>query len=451
LRYTAGNPEGNSIMDKEIVLDVLKKARKHGVDHLDILLDESSSISVTTRLSKPEKIVQANTISIGMRVSIGERSAIIATDSCEEFREQLFLEKAIAAARNAAEDRFCIRPRIDELCKNFKKIDLCDDLEPSLERLIEDSSKCESVALAVKGITNSQGAEASHVHSRLTLFKDDCFAGAYEKTIQEISIVTLASKGENLERDYDFSRAIYYSDLRTPENIGRNAAEKTLRRLGAKKIPSCKVPVIFDRAVSRQLLSSLLSALNGAAIAKAVSFLKDKLAQKIFNSCINITDVYAIDRGLRSRPFDADGLECKDNIIVKNGALSSFLLNAKYAHQLGMNSTANASGFEEIAPHNIRIENGKETFDELKKSIKAGLYVTDVLGNGLNIVTGNYSQGAAGFWVENGEVVYPVHEITIAGNFVDMLANCRLASDMQMETGIDAPAILVEEMIVGGV
>ncbi|MDR0632341.1 MAG: hypothetical protein LBF54_03850 [Holosporaceae bacterium] len=438
-------------MDREILMDVIRRAKKAGVDHVDILCRESDSISVSTRLVKLEKVEQANVIDLSTRVSIGNRSAVITTDNLDELKKESFIEKAVFAAKNSPEETVKFRPDNGELCKNFKKMDICDDQELSPDELISSAMECESMALQIDGITNSEGATASRSRSRVTLVKDDDFFADYEKTYNQISIITLAEKNNFLERSYDFSEAVHWSDLKSPEQIAKKSAERTLKKLGAKKIPSCKVPVVFDREVSRQLLGSFVEAINGASVAKGISFLKDKLSKKIFSDCLNITDRSSISRGIRSRPFDSDGLECSDSIIVKDGVLSSFLLNTKYANRLNMKSTGNAVGFEGVSPNNIFIENGRESFQDLLKSIKNGLYVTEVLGNGLNLVTGNYSQGAVGFWIENGEISYPVNEITIAGSFIDMFSHCNIASDLKMESGIDAPTLFIDEMIVGGV
>jgi PmbA protein len=329
-------------------------------------------------------------------------------------------------------------------------MDICDDYRPSSEELISAALECEETALQISGITNSEGAEASYARSKFTLMKNSDFLASYTKTISQISVVPLAEKSERLERSYDFSEAVYWSDLKNPKQVAQKAAARTLKKLGAKKISSCKVPVVFDRMVSRQILGNLISAISGVAIAKGISFLKDKLFQKIFSDSLNVVDRYSVARGLRSRPFDSDGLKCSDTIVVEDGALCSFLLNTKYANQLKMKSTNNASGFEGISPNNICVENGKESFQDLLKSTRSGLYVTEVLGNGLNLVTGNYSQGAVGFWIENGEITYPVSEITIAGNFMDMLLHCTPASDLEIESGIDAPTLFINEMIIGG-
>jgi PmbA protein len=437
-------------MNKEILSDLVLKAQKSGADHVDILVTENKNTSVVSRLAKLEKIIQADVMNAKMRISIGKRNAVVATDNLDELRGTSFIEKAIFAAKNSPEEEIKIRPNSKELCKCFPEMDILDNQEISAERLIADALECEKIALQIKGITNSGGAETSHSRSRVTLIKNNGFLAEYEKTSSQIFIVTLAEKDGFLERSYDFSEKIYYSDLKSPEQVAKKSAERTLKKLGAKKIKSCKVPVIFDRMVSSQLLGSFVEAINGALIAKEISFLRDKLFKKIFSEELSISDRYAIARGFRSRPFDSDGLECVDLSIVKAGELNSFLLNTKYANQLGMKSTSSAHGFDGISPNNICIGNGKKSFSDLLKSIKIGLYVTEVLGNGLNLVTGNYSQGAVGFWIENGEITYPVSEITIAGNFLDMFSHCESASDLEMESGIDAPTLLIDEMVIGG-
>ncbi|MDR2723839.1 MAG: TldD/PmbA family protein [Holosporaceae bacterium] len=437
-------------MNSEILSSIITKAKKSGADQVDVLCKERNTISASTRLKKLKKIVQADVISIKMRVSIGNRSAVVTTDNPNDLDGDSFLEKALLAARNAPEDAVIFRPVPNELCKNFRSMDICDNYRPSSEELISTALECETIALQIAGITNSEGAEASHSYSKITLANNNDFFATYEQTNNLISLVTLAEKDGFLETAYDFSKTIYWSDLKSPERIAQKAAELTLKKLGAKKIPSCKVPIVFDRIVSQHLLTSLVDAINGAAVAKGISFLKDKLSKKIFSHDLSIVDEYAIPRGLRSYPFDSDGLECSDVIILENGILRSFLLNTRYAHQLKMKSTAHAFGFEGIAPHNIYIKNGKESFQSLLRTIKKGLYVTEVLGNGLNLITGNYSQGVAGFWIENGEITYPVNEITIAGNFIDMLSNCVPASDLEIEYGVDAPTLFLDEMIVGG-
>ncbi|MDR2794466.1 MAG: hypothetical protein LBB12_01670 [Holosporaceae bacterium] len=438
-------------MDMEILRDVIKKAQNFGADSVDIKLQKKKGIAVATRMTKLENITQSEILNVNMQVFIGKKSANIITNNLTELQENSFVEKAIFAAKNSPEELVNSRADASQLCKNFKKIDIFDPTEMSGKRLLEKAVKCESMALQTKGITNSGGAQLENTFTKTILMKSEGFFGEYEKSVSGIAIETLAEKNGELQRDYAYSNAIYVADMKTPEQIAQESADMTIKKLGSRKIKSCRVPILFHKRVGRSLLKNLLSALNGSAVAKGTSFLKDKLSRQVFSRHLNISDRYDLDRGLRSRPFDADGLECMNTKLISSGVVNSFLLNTKYARKLGLASTANSSAVDEISPNEVFMENGNTSFEDLLKNIKHGLFVVDLLGNGLNIVTGNYSQGAAGFWIENGEITYPVHEITIAGNFIDMLSNCSIGSDMEIKSGWGSPTILLDEMIVGGI
>ncbi|GHU10684.1 modulator protein [Alphaproteobacteria bacterium] len=438
-------------MDIEILQDVIKKARFLGAEAVDLMLVEKKGVSVSTRLTKLENLTQSEIINVDMRVFIGKKSANVVTNNIKELHGDAFVEKAVAVAKNSPEEVVESRADASKLCKNFKEMDIFDSTEVSWENLLEGAVKCESIALQVNGITNSGGAHVENVLTKTVLLKSEGFVGEYDKSVSGIVIETLGEKDGELQRDYSYSYAVYYADMKTPEQVALEAADMTVRKLGARKVKSCKVPVLFHKRVGRSLLKSMMDALNGSLVAKGTSFLKDKLSQKVFGDCLNVSDRYDTARGLRSCPFDADGLECVNTNVISSGVLNSFLLNTKYANKLGMTSTANSSGWDSISPHNICIENGDKSFDDLVKSIKSGLFVVDVLGKGLNVITGNYSQGAAGFWIENGEISYPVHEITIAGNFIDMFSNCLIGSDLEMSSGFGSPSILLDEMVVGGI
>ncbi|MDR3179734.1 MAG: hypothetical protein LBT70_02440 [Holosporaceae bacterium] len=438
-------------MDMEILWDAIKKAQNFGADGVDLKLQKKNGIAVATRMTKLENITQSEILNIDMQVFIGKKSANIITNNLLELQEDSFLEKAIFAAKNSPEELVNSRADAAKLCQNFKKIDIFDPTKVSGECLLEKAVKCEALALQTKGITNSGGALLENTFTQTILMKSEGFLGKYEKSVNSIAIETLAEKEGELQQDYAYSNAIYVADMKTPEQIAQEAADMTVKKLGARKIKSCRVPILFHKRVGRTLLKNLLNALNGSAVAKGTSFLKDKLSQRVFSEGLNVSDRYDLDRGLRSRPFDADGLECVNTKLIHSGVINSFLLNTKYANKLGLASTANSSGGNLISPNEVFIENGDISFEDLLKNIKQGLFVVDVLGKGLNIITGNYSQGAAGFWIENGEITYPVHEITIAGNFVDMFSNCMIGADLEIKSGFGAPTILLEEMIAGGI
>lgn len=437
---------------KNVLESAIKKAKSFGADCVDLMFAKSGVISVTTRLTKLEKVIQADIEKVDLRVSIGNKHTSVSCDNLNKIKEDDFIEKAVSAARNSPEETGKIRADSEDLCKNFKEMDICDrSFEANPGYFIEKTKKCEEVALQIKGISNSEGSEAGYSKTSFTLMRDDGFCGTYEKTSTQFSVVTLAERNGKMERDWARSAAVYEEDLRSAEDVAKEAAEKTLKRLGARKVQSCKVPVVFSREVARQILGSMLEVLNGASVARGMSFLKGALGNKVFSDSISVVDQYDVCRGLRSRPFDADGLECHNTDVVRNGVVKSFLLNTKYADKLEMKSTANASGWDGISPNNVRIENGEKSFEELLTSIKSGFYVTDVMGVGVNAVTGNYSQGVAGFWIENGALTYPVNEITVAGNFLEMFSHCNVASDLKVEYGLDSPSIFFEEMVVGGI
>ncbi|MDR3151807.1 MAG: hypothetical protein LBT67_03065 [Holosporaceae bacterium] len=436
----------------DILHEALRKTLAFGADAVDLLFVEEKNITVATRMTKVESVIHSESARIDLRAFVGKRSAAISSNNLDELQAGTILEKVVDAAKNSPEEELKLRADVSELCRNFgnENMDLCDPTEISPERLQADAQECESIALQVNGITNSGGARATHSTSRTILLKSDGFLGEYCKSVSGASIETLAEKNDELQQDYDYSNAVYYADRKTPREIATTAANGAVRKLGSRKIKSCQVPVIFHKRVGRSLLKSLLSVLNGAQVANGGSFLQDKIGQKIFCDDVSLFDNYNTERGLRSCPFDVDGLECINTDVIASGVLNSFLFNIKYADKMGMRSTGNASGWDLVAPHNASWGRGVASFDNLMGNVGRGLFVTDVLGRGLNAATGNYSQGASGFWLENGEIVHGVHEITIAGNFIDMFSHCVMGSDFEMESGFGSPTILVEKMIVGG-
>ncbi|MDR1361963.1 MAG: TldD/PmbA family protein [Holosporaceae bacterium] len=434
----------------DVLQDAMKKAVTLGANAVDLLFVESKSIAVTSRMVRPENVVHAERTNIDLRVFVGKRSAAVSSNSLRELETGTILEMAIAAAENSPEEQSKSRALESELCRNFKKIDLYDPCEVSVDKLQADAQECESIALQVPGVTNSEGARAQHSVSRTILLKSCGFLGEYRRSVNAISLEMLAEKDGELQQDYDYSSTVYYADRKTPAEIAATAASRAVRKLGSRKIKSCRVPVIFHQRVGRSLLKSLLTALNGAQVVNGGSFLQSKLNQKIFGNGVSVFDHYDLARRLRSCPFDVDGVECQNTNLISSGVLNSFLFNVKYGDKMGMPSSGNAAGWDLIAPHNADFGNGEASFDDLVKNVGRGLFVTTVLGQGLNMVTGNYSQGASGFWIENGEIQHGVQEITIAGNFLDMFSNCVLGNDLEVESGFGSPTILVEKMTLGG-
>jgi PmbA protein len=320
--------------------------------------------------------------------------------------------------------------------------------------LIERAGAAEEAALAVDGITNSEGAEAGWGRSRIALAASNGFAGGYAGSHHAVSVAVIGGSGNRMERDYDFANSTYAADLRDPAEIGRSAGERTVRRLGARKMPTCRCPVVFDPRVARSFISHLLGAISGPSIARGTSFLRDKLGQKIFPEAITITEDPHRQRGHRSKPFDAEGIANRRRALIDKGVLTTWLLDLRSARQLGLKTTGHAARGTASPPSpaatNIWIEPGSASPAELMADIKSGFYVTELMGMGVNGITGDYSRGAAGFWIENGQIAHPVSEMTVAGNLKDMFAAMVVANDLEFRVGADSPTLRIDDLTVAG-
>jgi PmbA protein len=360
----------------------------------------------------------------------------------------------MAMARSVPEDPYCGIADPDQLAREIPSLDICDDSEPSPEALIERAKICEEAARGVAGVTNSEGAEASWSCGRVALAASNGFIGGYATSRHATSVSVLAGEGLGMERDYEFSTAVYSGDLEGPAALGQRAGEKAVRRLGARKPATGKVTVVYDPRAANSLLGHLSGAISGPAIARGTSFLKDKLGDAVFAPGITIVDDPLRQRGLRSRPFDAEGVATARRNIVEDGRLATWILSLSSARQLGLTTTGHAvrgtSGPPSPATSNLYLEPGSSTPQELMANIRQGFYVTEMMGMGINGVTGDYSRGATGFWIENGEIAYPVHEVTIAGNLKDMFRNLTPANDLTFRYGINAPTVRIEAMTVAG-
>jgi len=357
-------------------------------------------------------------------------------------------------AKVVPEDPFCGLADPAEIARSVPDLDLCDPEEPATETLIERVRAGEAAARAVPGVTNSEGAEASWGQSRIALAATNGFRQGYAVSHSGLSVSVVAGEGTGMERDYDFSSAVYGSELEDPEAVGRRAGEKAVRRLGPRKVATAKVPVIFDPRIANGLVGHLAGAINGASIARGISFLKDKLGQRVLAAGLDIVEDPHRRRGLRSAPFDGEGLPTTPRKLVADGVLTTWVLDLRSARQLGLKSTGNASrgtsGPPGPATRNLHLEAGKQSPKELIADIASGFYCTELIGHGVNNVTGDYSRGAAGFWIEKGEILYPVSEITIAGNLKDMFLNLTPADDLEFRYGTNAPTTRIDGMTVAG-
>ncbi len=435
--------------------DLIAKARNSGADAADAILIESRSESVGVRLGNIEDVERSESSDLGLRVFIGKRQAIVSSTDLSSPTLDAMVARAIAMAQLAPEDPYCGLAETNLLAQPpFPALDLADSATPATDDLLTRARAAEDAALAVKGITNSEGGGASWGFSRVSLVASNGFAGTYAGTSHSVSVSVLAGTDTAMERDYDYSSTRHLADLADPATVGRSAGERTVRRLNPKKPKSAKAPVVFDPRVSRTLLGHLSSAINGQAIARGTSFLKDKLNAAIFAPGVAIIDDPLLTRGLSSRPFDGEGVATRRLAVVKNGVLQSWLLDSASAKQLKLVSTGHArrgtSGPPSPGTSNFYLAAGKVSPAELMADIKSGFYVTELIGMGVNGVTGDYSRGASGFWIENGELAYPVSELTIAGNLKSMFAALVPANDLEFRYGTDAPTVRIDGMTLAG-
>lgn len=439
----------------DLLSDLVSDARKAGAEAADAVLIDSASLSVGLRLGALERLERAESGDVGLRVLIGKRQAFVSSSDRSKAALGELVERAVAMARSIPEDPYCGLAEPGELARDFPDLDVCDPDEPSAEKLIDMVRAAEDSARAVDGVTNSEGAEAGWGRSGVAIVASNGFSYSYAVTSSSLSVSVLAGTNERgMERDYDYSSAVFLADLRAAEDIGFEAGRRAVHRLGARKVATKQVPVIYDPRVARGLLSSLAGAINGSGVARGTSFLKDRLGQAIFARGVRVVDDPHRKRGLRSRPCDGEGIATRRRAIVEDGVLTSWLLDLRSARQLGMQSTGHASRGTSSPPSpsasNFYLEAGHITPGEMIHDISEGFYVTDLSGQGVNGVTGDYSRGASGFWIKGGELVFPVNEVTVAGNLKDMFLNLTPASDLVLRHGIDAPTCRIDGLMVAG-
>jgi PmbA protein len=447
-------PDKATENDVDLLHDLVGRALKAGADAADAVLFEGTSLSHARRLGKVEKLERSESQDLGLRVLVGKQQAIVSSSDRSPKMLAELVERTVAMARAVPEDPFCGLADPAEVAKDWPQLDMLDPDEPSAETLIERARAAEETALAVQGVTNSEGAEAGWGRSRIALVASNGFAGGYAGSHHGVSVSVIGGSGNGMERDYDYGSAVYAADLQDPAEIGKSAGERTIKRLGARKMPTCRCPVVLDPRVARGFISHLLGGISGPSITRGTSFLKDKLGQRIFPEAITITEDPHRQRGHRSKPFDAEGLANRRRALIDKGVLTTWLLDLRSARQLGLTSTGHAARGTASPPSpaatNIWIESGSATPAELMADIKAGFYVTELMGMGVNGLTGDYSRGAAGFWIENGQIAFPVSEMTVAGNLKDMFARMVAANDLEFRTGADAPTLRIDDLTVAG-
>lgn len=433
------------------VAALVEAAMRAGADAADAVVVRGRSTRVTVRLGKVEETGAAESEDVALRVFVGKRVASVSASAASE--PAILAERAVAMAKVSPEDPFQGLADEDFLVKAQRDLDLYDPTDVPAERLREDALAAEEAALAVKGVTNSAGSSASAGIGGLVLATSHGFLGQYLGTRFSRSVSVLAGEGTAMERDYEFSSRLHFSDLDTPEWIGRSAGERAVRRLGARKAKTGPVTVIFDPRVARSIAGHLAGAINGASVARKTSFLRDMMDRQIASAAITVTDDPLRVRGPASRPFDGEGVEGERLVMVDKGVLRHWFLSTSAGRELGLptNGRGVRSG-SQVSPSstNLAIEPGEASPEDMIRSVKSGFYVTEVFGQGVNMVTGEYSRGASGFWIENGELAYPVSEVTIASNLKAMFLSMQPASDIDRNFSMAAPTLLIEGMTLAG-
>ncbi len=441
-------------MNRLDLLDALLDAAKRaGADSADALMGSGTSLSVGRRLGKVEEIERAESDTVGLRVFVGSRSAIVSSGAIDPAGFSRLAEQAVAMARVVPEDRFSTIPDAPPP-PDSAPLDMDDPAEPGVEALLARAAAAEEAALAVKGITNSEGAGASWSRSHIALATSRGFAGAYSRSSHGVSVSPIAGEGVGMQRDYEYSAAVHGADLADPAGLGRAAAERAVSRLDPRRPATAKLPVVYHPRVAGSLLGHFAGAINGASIARGTSFLKDSMGQAIFAPGISIIDDPLRRRGLRSRSFDGEGQTVSRRALIEDGRLTTWLLDSRSAAQLGLATTGHAargtSGPPSPAPSNLYMQPGALSPEALIADISLGLYVIELIGMGVNGITGDYSRGAAGFMIRDGQLAEPVAEVTVAGNLREMFLHLTPANDLEFRRGTDAPTLRIEGMTMAG-
>jgi len=437
-----------------ILEDLLARAKAKGADAADALLVEGTSSSLSCRLGEPEDLERSEGFDLGLRVLIGKRQAVVSSSDFSAPALDELLERAVAMARAVPEDAWCGLADPDQLATVIPDLDEYDPAEPTAEQMIDMARACEDAARTVPGITNSEGAGMSFGKSTVYLAATNGFSGTRRGSRFSISVSVVAGEGTKMERDYDYSSAVWLSDLDDPAAVGTKAGENTIRRLNPRKAESAQLPIVYDPRVASSLIGHFTGAINGQSVARGTTFLAGRMGEKIFADGITIVDDPLRKRGLRSKPFDAEGVQTETRNLIDDGRLTTWILDLATSRQLGLATTGHASrgtgGPPSPSATNVHLAAGTVSKKDLIGAIDKGFYVTELIGMGVSNVTGDYSRGAGGFWIENGEIAYPVNEITIAGNLKDMFLNMTPADDLEFKRATNAPTVRVDGMTIAG-
>jgi len=433
------------------VAALVEAAKKAGADAADAVAVRGRSTSVSVRLGKVESTNASEGDDVSLRVFVGKRVASVSATASSD--PAALAERAVAMAKVSPEDPYQGLADASLLARTVRDLDLYDPTVVSADQLRESALAAEEAALAVPGVTNSGGSGASAGLGGLVLATSHGFVGHYVGSRFGRSASVIAGQGTGMERDYEYSSRPHFADLDSAEEIGRNAGERAVRRLNPRKAKTGTVDVVFDPRVARGIAGHLAGAINGASVARKTSFLRDRMGQQVASAAITVTDDPALLRGQASRPFDGEGISGEKLLMVEKGVLNHWFLSTSAAKELGLTTNGRgARSGSSVTPSstNLAIEAGEKSREEIIKSLKSGFYVTEVFGQGVDMITGEYSRGASGLWIENGELTYPVAEVTIASNLKDMFLRMVPASDLDRNYATASPTLLIEGMTLAG-
>ena len=422
----------------------LDLAKKLGATEASVIVSNSISETVNFRNKKLDESNRSDNLGIDITTYVGKKKSSISSSNLLNENLNILLEKCIETTKNTPEDEFNSLPDRDLLAKEVKDLNLYDDTNLKNDHKIDYLKKLEASAAFNKKIINTESSFTQN-KSNFILANSEGFCDGYKTSSFTASSVTVAKDENSMERDYEYSSKCHLDDLEDAEKLGKLAADQTIRKLSPKKISSEKISIIFDKRIAKGMLSAFASAISSSAISRGTSFLKDKINQKIFADSINVFDKPDILKGLGSRSFDNEGVKTDTLKLVDNGILKNYLIDTYNGKKLSLKSNGRCGGAS-----NLYFENGNMSYKDLLNSSSKSLYITETIGHGSNIVTGDYSVGATGFLVENGEFKYPINEITIAGNFKDMFQNITLANDLDFKYSTNSPTMMIEGMVVAG-
>lgn len=429
--------------------DAVTQARKCGADAVHAIAADGRSTEISVREGQIEKVEQAEARDISLKVYVGKSSATISGSVLTTDAIRRLAENAVNMAKLAPPDPFAGLAEPGQLATDIPDLDLAADDLPDAEGLKQLALTAEGAALAVPGVSKSGGGGASASDRTIAVVISNGFAQGFRRTGTGVSVSAIAGEGTAMQRDYDYTSAVHLADLRPAEEVGREAGSRAVRRLNSRKVKSQAVPVIYDRRVASGLIGHLLSAINGASIARGTSFLKDDKGKQIFGPHITIVEDPFIRRGHGSRPFDGEGLACRKTDLIDKGVLTNWILDLRSARQLGLDPTGQGSRSGPTTS-NVYLPASDVTPEDQMKDIAQGFYVTELMGSSVNMVTGDYSRGASGFWIENGELAYPVSEITIAGHLRTIFETMTPASNLEFRASVNAPNCRVEGLTIAG-